>query len=92
MTWRLDKGLSVYIDGSFRGLTKTPRTLPIESKQEVNEFVIGRKAIGPDFQGAEFGIGSLAIYSRYLNRQGAEKVFGIKGKRQMLQMLIIIML
>ncbi len=79
MTWRLDKGLWVYTDGAFRGLTKTPKTLPTVFKNEPEGLVIGRKTVGPDFDGAEFGIGSFAIFSRFLSRQDTEHVFAVKG-------------
>ena len=79
MTWRLDKGLWVYLDGSFRGVTKVPTTLPKESGDTPKRFLIGRKTKGPDYAGAQFGFGSLAVYTRYLNRDGADKVFGGRG-------------
>ena len=80
MTWRLDKGLWVYVDGAFRGLTKTPKTLPVVFKKEPELLVIGRKNVGPEFNGAEFGIGSLAVFSRFLTRKETEHVFAVKGK------------
>eukprot|EP00795_Rhopilema_esculentum_P005038 gene5038-148_t len=79
MTWRLDKGLWVYIDGAFRGLTKTPKTLPVVFKKEPELLVIGRKNVGPDFRGAKFGIGSFAIFSRFLTRKETEHVFAVKN-------------
>ena len=80
ISWRLDKGLWVYIDGAFKGLTKTPKTLPVVFKKEPEVLVIGRRNIGPNFQGAKFGIGSLAIFGRFLSRKETEHVFAVKCK------------
>ena len=88
MTWRLDKGLWVYIDGAFRGLTKTPKTLPVVFKKEPELLVIGRKNVGPDFRGAKFGIGSFAIFSRFLTRKETEHVFAVKSTCYVIKCLL----
>lgn len=79
MTWRLDKGLWIYLDGMYRGHTLTPEVLPEEVTDVPKRFCIGRKNKGPDFDGAVFGFSSLAIYGRYLKRTETEKVFGNTG-------------
>ena len=76
MTWRLDEGLWVYLDGTFRGYTKLPTTLPEQSKETPRRFLIGRKNTGPNYAGAQFAFGSLAIYGRFLPRHETENVFG----------------
>ena len=80
MTWRLDKGLWVYIDGAFRGYTKIPTTLPEQPKDSPKRFLVGRKTTGPKYAGAQFAFGSLAVYNRFLSRQDTENVFGGIGK------------
>lgn len=80
MTWRLDKGLWVYLDGTFRGYTKSPMTLPLQGRDQQKRFYIGRKTTGPDYAGAQFAFGSLAIYGRFLSRVDTENVFGGAGK------------
>ncbi|XP_065639356.1 uncharacterized protein LOC100203426 isoform X12 [Hydra vulgaris] len=76
MSWRLDKGLWVYLDGAFRGFTKTPITLPEEIKEIPKKLVVGRKIIGPDYAGAQFAFGCLAVYGRYLSHKESNLVFG----------------
>ncbi|XP_065670479.1 uncharacterized protein LOC100203426 isoform X28 [Hydra vulgaris] len=76
MSWRLDKGLWVYLDGAFRGFTKTPITLPEEIKEIPKKLVVGRKIIGPDYAGAQFAFGCLAVYGRYLSHKESSLVFG----------------
>ena len=82
MTWRLDKGLWVYLDGVFRGHTKIPITLPEKSVEQTKHFVIGRRIFGPsgDYAGAQFAFGALGVYTRFLSRSDAEQVFGGTGK------------
>ncbi|XP_057314445.1 uncharacterized protein LOC130655679 isoform X2 [Hydractinia symbiolongicarpus] len=76
MTWRLDKGLWVYLDGTFRGYTKSPMTLPLQGRDQQKRFYIGRRTTGTDYAGAQFAFGSLAIYGRFLSRVDTENVFG----------------
>ena len=58
MTWRLDKGLWVCLDGVFRGHTLIPLTLPEKPLEQTKHFVIGRKIFGPsgDYAGAQVGL------------------------------------
>ena len=76
MSWRLDKGLWVYLDGAFRGFTKIPTTLPEEIKEFPKKLVVGRKILGPDYAGAQFAFGCLAVYGRYLSHKDSNLVFG----------------
>ena len=80
MTWRLDKGLWIYVDGMFRGHTLSPQPLPKEDLSTPKRLTIGRKNSGPEKSGAVFGFSSLAIFGRYLSRTDSEKVFGNTGK------------
>ena len=80
MTWRLDKGLWVYLDGSFRGFTKIPETLPMLMKESPKRFFIGRKIVGPDYYGSQFAFGCLGLFTRFLSRQDTENVFGGTGE------------
>lgn len=79
MTWRLDKGLWVYLDGVFRGHTKIPLTLPEKPVEQTKRLVIGRKVSGPDYAGAQFAFGALGVYTRFMSRNDAENVFGGTG-------------
>ncbi|XP_032238898.2 uncharacterized protein LOC5513456 isoform X2 [Nematostella vectensis] len=78
LTWGLEKGLWLYIDGQFRASTKTPKTVPRDVIDESSEFIIGRKNIGDDMKPADFAIGSLAIFSQFLDKKAVSKVFGGK--------------
>ena len=68
------------MDSQFRGLTKTPETVPLDVAPESGDLVIGRKNIGPEYSPAEFSFGSLAIYTRFLEKKDVEKVFGGKSE------------
>lgn len=80
ITWRLDKGLWVYLDGSFRGFTTIPETLPGQTKESPQKFYIGRKIVGTPAAGAKFAFGCLATYTRFLTKDDTENVFGGIGK------------
>jgi len=47
---------------------------------ESADFVVGRKNVGPDYSPAEFSIGSLAVFPRFLEKKDVEKVFSGKSK------------
>jgi hypothetical protein len=80
LTWSLQKGLWLYIDGQFRGLTKTPKTTPRDVVDESSDFIIGRRNIGDDYKPAEFSIGSISIFKRFLDKKAVSTVVGEKSK------------
>ena len=47
---------------------------------ESADFVVGRKNVGPDHSPAEFSIGSLAVFPRFIEKKDVEKVFSGKSK------------
>jgi len=85
MTWRLDKGLWIYVDGMFRGHTLSPQSIPRDDRSTPKRLTIGRKNSGPEKSGAVFGFSSLAVFGRYLSRTDSEKVFGNTGGFLILQ-------
>ena len=80
LSWSLSDGLWLYTDSQFRGWTKTPKSVPRDVVAESADFVVGRKNVGPDVSPAEFSIGSLAVFPRFLEKKDVEKVFGGKSK------------
>lgn len=79
LSWSLSDGLWLYTDSQFRGWTKTPKSVPRDVVAESGDFVVGRKNVGPDFSPAEFSIGSLAVFPRFLEKKDVEKVFSGKS-------------
>ena len=84
LTWSLEKGLWLYIDNQFRSYTKRPRSKPRDVVSESSEFLIGRKNIGDETSPAQFSIGSIGIFDRFLDpeKKEIEKIFGGKSKYQ----------
>ncbi|XP_078359624.1 uncharacterized protein LOC144644082 isoform X3 [Oculina patagonica] len=78
LSWSLSDGLWLYTDSQFRGWTKTPKSVPRDVVTESGDFIVGRKNVGPDFSPAEFSIGSLAIFPRFLEKKDVEKLFSGK--------------
>ncbi|XP_067038773.1 uncharacterized protein [Acropora muricata] len=78
LSWSLSDGLWLYTDSQFRGWTKTPKSVPRDVMEESGEFIVGRKNVGSDVSPAEFSIGSLAVFPRFLEKKDVEKVFSGK--------------
>ena len=79
LSWSLSDGLWLYTDSQFRGWTKTPKSVPRDVVTESGDFIVGRKNVGPDFSPAEFSIGSLAVFPRFLEKKDVEKLFSGKS-------------
>jgi hypothetical protein len=80
LSWSLAKGLTLYMDGNFRGATKLPKSVPIVARQASSEFIIGKKMKDSKLGSAEFAISSLAVYERYLTDNDMGGLFGDKSK------------
>ncbi|XP_027047022.1 uncharacterized protein LOC113674731 isoform X3 [Pocillopora damicornis] len=78
LSWSLSDGLWLYTDSQFRGWTKTPKSVPRDVVSESADFIVGRKNVGPEYTPAEFSIGSLAIFPRFLEKKDVEKIYGGK--------------
>lgn len=78
LSWSLSDGLWLYTDSQFRGWTKTPKSVPRDLVTESADFIVGRKNVGPDYSPAEFSIGSLAVFPRFLEKKDVEKIFSGK--------------
>ncbi|XP_022799604.1 uncharacterized protein LOC111337536 isoform X3 [Stylophora pistillata] len=78
LSWSLSDGLWLYTDSQFRGWTKTPKSVPRDVVSESADFIVGRKNVGPEYSPAEFSIGSLAIFPRFLEKKDVEKIYGGK--------------
>lgn len=76
LSWQLSKGLTLYIDGNFRSTTKKPNVIPVVLRKSKSAFIIGKKNGEESVGSAEFSIGSLAIYERFLRNKDMDKVFG----------------
>ena len=79
LSWSLSDGLWLYTDSQFRGWTKTPKSVPRDVVSESGDFVVGRKNVEPDTSPAEFSIGSLAIFPRFLEKKDVEKIYSGKS-------------
>ena len=79
LSWSLSDGLWLYTDSQFRGWTKTPKSVPRDLVTESADFIVGRKNVGPDYSPAEFSIGSLAVFPRFLEKKDVEKIFSGKS-------------
>ena len=80
LSWSLAKGLTLYMDGNFRGATKLPKSVPIVARKASSEFIIGKKMKDSKLGSAEFAISSLAVYERYLTDNDMGGLFGDKSK------------
>ena len=82
MSWSLAKGLTLYIDGNFRGSTKLPKSVPLPRAKldSPSELIIGKANNGQNDGSAEFAISSLAVYDRYLDDVDMGSLFGDKSK------------
>jgi hypothetical protein len=80
LSWSLAKGLTLYIDGNFRGATKLPKSVPIVARKGSSEFIIGKKVKDSKLGSSEFAISSLAIYERYLTDDDMAGLFGDKSE------------
>ena len=80
VSWSLAKGVTLYMDGNFRGSTKLPKSVPIIDRKGNSEFIIGKKMKDSKLGSAEFAISSLAVYERYLTDNDMSGLFGDKSK------------
>lgn len=90
MSWSLSDGLWLYTDSQFRGWTKTPKSVPRDVVSESADFIVGRKNVGPEYTPAEFSIGSLAIFPRFLEKKDVEKIYGGKSEYRLSKILKIV--